>query len=801
MKPVSQPHQSFVFNQSSFPDLQSAFSAESRPVMTSNHNEQQDSRFLNDHSGKSYASVCQPSPPAESSQHDDSMLENWGQAPHLESSYKESSQHFSSEFPHFQQSEQKVDSWSREPDVGSWSPVFSHGSSTISNAQQMGAGPSETHMEEARGTNPLQTFQNDEELDTYFHKELPPYSQHGPLTTGNQKERTPTAPYGQLPPDDQLEAPHPMLQTGLEGEQMQAVSHAQVFHPFEQSQTATCSDEMYQSSGGSPASFHHEVHHPLIEAEELSVDERGREEGERQDSPHTEMYQPFEISPASLYQEMPHPTSQGEHLIDEKGRQLEDMQASQPQAFQPHRELPSGLHQEVVYLTSQTELPVAKIDKETDELQSSPHSQVFSSFGGYPTSFHQDALDSVPQEGVTMEKGGQEADQMQAPRTQVPPHFATSPARFNQGMPQPTLEGDKSIQSSEDSQVFPEAQMLQPLRKSPASGFHQEVSHPSPQGELAADIRDKGSLHMQAPPPAQILQPSEGSPASFNQEVTNPMSVANLFENNRHTWPQEIQVAPQVQMLQPFENPAADFHEEVPHPIPQREQAVDDRSKETSQIQDPLLAQISQPSVGLPGSFTRDITLPTPQGMLCVDETQTSSPAQTFQPFGGLPAGFQPPYSTMQDGVGTGNREQEQQMGNTPQVFQPTQVASTVIQNGDLSKQEVSSPVTPVTNNLLVEPESPQDAVQAAFQQKKLAGKEPAASPRTSLWTNGASLLAPCMLAPAAAVRSSDHDDEEQGQPIVDDKVQYSLLFIVDFSAAHNYYVRAANKCLTSINV
>ena len=57
-----------------------------------------------------------------------------------------------------------------------------------------------------------------------------------------------------------------------------------------------------------------------------------------------------------------------------------------------------------------------------------------------------------------------------------------------------------------------------------------------------------------------------------------------------------------------------------------------------------------------------------------------------------------------------------------------------------------------------VEPDSPRDAIQAAFLQKQLAGKAPASSPRTSLWMNSVSLPAPCVLAPAAvpAVESSE---------------------------------------------
>lgn len=66
--------------------------------------------------------------------------------------------------------------------------------------------------------------------------------------------------------------------------------------------------------------------------------------------------------------------------------------------------------------------------------------------------------------------------------------------------------------------------------------------------------------------------------------------------------------------------------------------------------------------------------------------------------------------------------------------------------------------VSSTPDQLPVEPDSPRDALQAAFLQKQLAGKAPAASPRTSLWMNSALLPAPCMLAPAAVatVESSE---------------------------------------------
>lgn len=56
------------------------------------------------------------------------------------------------------------------------------------------------------------------------------------------------------------------------------------------------------------------------------------------------------------------------------------------------------------------------------------------------------------------------------------------------------------------------------------------------------------------------------------------------------------------------------------------------------------------------------------------------------------------------------------------------------------------------TPGISLEPDSPGDALQAAFIQKQLAGKAPAASPRTSLWVNGTVLPTPCVLAPAAVV-------------------------------------------------
>ena len=70
-----------------------------------------------------------------------------------------------------------------------------------------------------------------------------------------------------------------------------------------------------------------------------------------------------------------------------------------------------------------------------------------------------------------------------------------------------------------------------------------------------------------------------------------------------------------------------------------------------------------------------------------------------------------------------------------------------MLSNHDISGTETpEQPSTPA-----VEPDSPQDALDA-FHQKQLAGKAPAASPRTSLWLNSAVLPTPCVLAPAAVV-------------------------------------------------
>lgn len=76
-----------------------------------------------------------------------------------------------------------------------------------------------------------------------------------------------------------------------------------------------------------------------------------------------------------------------------------------------------------------------------------------------------------------------------------------------------------------------------------------------------------------------------------------------------------------------------------------------------------------------------------------------------------------------------------------------------------------------------VEPDSPRDAIQAAFLQKQLAGKAPASSPRTSLWMNSVPLPAPCVLAPAAvaAVESSEFHGNDRTSP-ADRKVCFTLL-------------------------
>lgn len=77
---------------------------------------------------------------------------------------------------------------------------------------------------------------------------------------------------------------------------------------------------------------------------------------------------------------------------------------------------------------------------------------------------------------------------------------------------------------------------------------------------------------------------------------------------------------------------------------------------------------------------------------------------------------------------------------------------------------------------MTVEPDSPRDAIQAAFLQKQLAGKAPASSPRTSLWMNSAPLPAPCVLAPAAfaTVESSKLHGNDQASP-ADRKVCFSF--------------------------
>ena len=63
----------------------------------------------------------------------------------------------------------------------------------------------------------------------------------------------------------------------------------------------------------------------------------------------------------------------------------------------------------------------------------------------------------------------------------------------------------------------------------------------------------------------------------------------------------------------------------------------------------------------------------------------------------------------------------------------------------------------PSKKDFPVEPDSPRDALQVAFLQKQLAGKVPAASPRTSLWMNTTGVLpTPCVLAPAAIVPPVD---------------------------------------------
>lgn len=68
---------------------------------------------------------------------------------------------------------------------------------------------------------------------------------------------------------------------------------------------------------------------------------------------------------------------------------------------------------------------------------------------------------------------------------------------------------------------------------------------------------------------------------------------------------------------------------------------------------------------------------------------------------------------------------------------------------------------------MTVEPDSPGDAIQAAYLQKQLAGKAPASSPRTSLWLNNVPLSAPCVLALAAvaAVESTEFHGNDQASP------------------------------------
>ena len=84
---------------------------------------------------------------------------------------------------------------------------------------------------------------------------------------------------------------------------------------------------------------------------------------------------------------------------------------------------------------------------------------------------------------------------------------------------------------------------------------------------------------------------------------------------------------------------------------------------------------------------------------------------------------------------------------------------------------------------MTVEPDSPRDAIQAAFLQKQLAGKAPASSPRTSLWMNSVPLPAPCVLAPAAvaAVESSEFHGNDQASP-ADRKVCFILFLAKKFT-------------------
>ena len=87
---------------------------------------------------------------------------------------------------------------------------------------------------------------------------------------------------------------------------------------------------------------------------------------------------------------------------------------------------------------------------------------------------------------------------------------------------------------------------------------------------------------------------------------------------------------------------------------------------------------------------------------------------------------------------------------------------------------------------MTVEPDSPRDAIQAAFLQKQLAGKAPASSPRTSLWMNSVPLPAPCVLAPAAvaavtaAVESSEFHGNDEVSP-AGRKVCFILQKILDY--------------------
>lgn len=89
--------------------------------------------------------------------------------------------------------------------------------------------------------------------------------------------------------------------------------------------------------------------------------------------------------------------------------------------------------------------------------------------------------------------------------------------------------------------------------------------------------------------------------------------------------------------------------------------------------------------------------------------------------------------------------------GHTQPSFQDQQITG----DGNLTEQQpLPAPVeTSVKDDFPVEPDSPRDALQTAFLQKQLAGKAPAASPRTSLWMNTDAVLpTSCVLAPAAIV-------------------------------------------------